>query len=82
MINVGIGHDHHVVFCAAQRLNAFAVVCAGFIDVIRNRCGADEADGFDIRVFQQGIHRLFIALHHVEHAVGQTSLFQQIGQHQ
>jgi hypothetical protein len=34
LVNVGVGHHHHVVFRATQGLHAFAVVSAGFVDVV------------------------------------------------
>ncbi|MNF79361.1 hypothetical protein D3C84_615730 [compost metagenome] len=78
LIDVGVRHDHHVVLRAAQGLHAFAMASTGLVDVIGDRRGADEGHRFHIRVDQQRIDRLFVALHHVEHAVRQTGLFQQI----
>ena len=82
LLNVGIGHHHHVIFSAAQGLNAFAVARAVFVQAVGNRGGAHKADGFDIGVFDQCINRFFVALHHVEHAVGQARLLEQVGHEQ
>jgi hypothetical protein len=35
-----------------------------------------------VGVHQQRVHGLLVALHHVEHAVGQTRLLEQVGDHQ
>ena len=59
-----------MVLRPAQSLYAFAVVRAGFVDVIGNRCGANKAHRFHIGMHEQGVDRLFVALDHVEHAVG------------
>ena len=82
LVDVGIGHDDQVVFCAAQGLHALAVVRTCFVDVIGNRRRAHKADGFHIGVFQQRVHGFFVALHDVEHAVGQTGFFEQFGHEQ
>jgi hypothetical protein len=79
LVDVRIGHDHHVVLRAAQRLHALAVVGAGFIDVVGNGRGADEAHGLDVGVLEQRIDRGLVALHHVEHAIGQARFLQQLG---
>ena len=82
LVQIGVRHDHHVVFRATQSLHALAMVGASLVDVVGNRRGTDKADGFDIGVHQQGVHRFFVALHDVEHAIGQPRLLEQIGQHQ
>ena len=68
-----------MVFRAAQSLYAFAVVRAGFVDVVRDRRGANKAHRFHIGMHEQGVDRFFVALDHVEHAVWQARFFQQVG---
>ena len=82
LVDVGIGHDHHVVLRAAQRLHTFAVARTSLVDVVGNGRGADEADGLHVRVFDQCVHCFLVALHHVEHALGQPGLLQQVGHKQ
>jgi hypothetical protein len=71
-----------VVLGAAQGLHALAVVGAGLVDVVGNRGRAHEAHGLHIRVLEQRVNRHLVALHHVEHAIGQAGLLQQIGDQQ
>ena len=37
LIHIGIGHDDHVIFCAAETLHAFAVLRGARINICRNR---------------------------------------------
>ncbi|MNY13116.1 hypothetical protein D3C86_1462330 [compost metagenome] len=59
-----------MVFRPAQALHALAVAGAGFVDVLGDRCGADEAHGLHVWVFDQRIHRFLVALHDVEYTGG------------
>ena len=68
-----------MVLGTAQRLHPLAVVGTGFVDVVGDRGGANEADGFHIGVHQQRVHRFLVPLHHIEHAVRQSGLLEQIG---
>jgi hypothetical protein len=43
LFHVGVGHDHHVVLGAAQRLHALSVGGAARIDIFGDRRGADES---------------------------------------
>jgi hypothetical protein len=82
LVQVRVGHDHHVVFGAAQGLHALAVARAHFIDVVGNGRGAHKRDGLHVGVDQERVHRVFVALHHVEHACGQARLLEQLGHQQ
>ncbi len=62
LIHVGVGHDDHVVLGAAQRLAALAVEGGGLIDVAGDRGRADEADGRDVGVAQDRVHRRLVAV--------------------
>jgi len=55
------------------------VVRTGFVDVVGDGRRADKADGFHVGVDQQRVHRLLVALHHIEHAVRQAGLLEQVG---
>ena len=69
-----------MVFRTAQRLTAFPVGGGGLVNVFGNRRGADKAHRLHARVGQEHVNGLFIALHHVEDAVRQAGLFQQLRQ--
>ena len=78
-VDVGVGHDDRVVLRAAERLHALSVRGAGRIDVARDRRRADEAHRLDVRVGQQRVDRLLVAVDHVEDAGGHAGLRQQLG---
>ena len=60
--NVGVRQQDHVVFRAAQRLHALAVLRAGFVNVLGNRCATDEADRLNVWMLEQTVYSDFIAL--------------------
>ena len=80
LIEVGVGHDDHVVLRAAQRLHPLAGGRAARIDVLGDRRRPDEADGRDARVVDERVDRFLVAVDDVEHAVGQTGFLEQLGQ--
>ncbi|MCY1435313.1 hypothetical protein D9M71_514030 [compost metagenome] len=82
LVDVGIGHHHHVVLRPAQRLDALAMASPGLVDVVGDRRRADEAHGLDFRVVEQRIHGFLVALHHIEHAVWQPGFLEQLGDQQ
>ncbi|MNH37512.1 hypothetical protein D3C79_984280 [compost metagenome] len=82
MVDVGIGHHHHVVLRPAQGLHALAAAGSGLIDVVGDRRRADKAHGLDFRVIEQGIHGFLVALHHIEHTVRQAGFLEQHGDQQ
>ena len=82
LLQVGIGHHHHVVLGAAQRLHAFAVRVPGLVDVLGPAVGADEADRRDFRMRQQGVDRLLVAIDHVQDAGRRAGLAEQFGRAQ
>ena len=67
-LRIRVGHHDHVILCAAQRLHALAVLGCRFIDVLRHRRRSHEADGRDIRIREQDVDRLAIAVDDIEHA--------------
>ena len=71
-----------VVLGAAEGLHPLAVGGAALVDVAGDRGGADEADRGHVRVVQQRVDRLLVAVHHVEHPVGQAGLGPQLGDQQ
>jgi hypothetical protein len=82
LVDVGIGHHDHVVLGATQGLHALAVARTGFVNVVGNGGGAHEAHRLHVGVVEQRIHRHLVALHHVEHAIGQAGLLEQLGHEQ
>ena len=79
LVDVGIRHHDHVVLGAAEALHALSVRGPGRIDVLRDVGGADEADRLDARIGEQRVDRLLVAVHHIEHALGQPGLDEQLG---
>ena len=82
LVQVGVGHDDHVVFGATKALCALPVRGRGGVDVLRDVRAADEADGLDVGVGEDGVDRLLVALDHLEDARGQAGLDEQLGQPQ
>ena len=80
LIQIRVGHHHQMVLGAAQRLHALARRGAGPVDVLGDWRGADEADRGDARIVQQRVHSHFVAMHDVEHAVGQSGFLEQPGE--
>ena len=78
-VDVGVGQDDRVVLGAAERLNPLPVRRAGGIDVARDRRRADEAHRLYVWVRQQRVHRLLVAVDHVEDAIRHACLRQQLG---
>ena len=72
--NVGVGHDHGVVFSATQSLHPLAMGAARGVDVLGNGGGAHEADGGHARVGEQRVHGFFVTVHHVQHTRWQAGL--------
>ena len=70
-------HDH-VVLGAAQRLHALSGRGAARIDVVRDRGRADEAHRLDVGMVEDGVDRLLVAVHDVQHAVGEAGLLEEI----
>ena len=71
-----------MVLRAAERLHALAVVRAGLVDVLRDGRRADEAQRLHVRMREQRVDDDLVALHDVEHAIGQAGLLQQVGDEQ
>jgi hypothetical protein len=82
LVDVRRRHHDHVVLRAAQRLHALAVVRAGLVDVVRDRRRADERQRLHVGMRRAAVDRDLVALHDVEHAVGQPGLLQQLGHEQ
>ena len=79
-LRIRVRHHDHVVFCAAERLHAFAVRGRGRIDVLGNRRRADETDRGNVGVSEQGLDGLTIPVHDVEHAGRQARVREQFRQ--
>ena len=58
LVEIGVGHDDHVVLGAAEALHALALGAAGGVDVLGDRRGADKADRLDARIGEQRLDRL------------------------
>ena len=80
LIEIGVGHDDHVVLRAAEGLHALAVLGAVAVDVLGDGRGADEADGLDGGVGEDGVDGDFVAVDDVEDAVGQAGFLEHLGE--
>src|SRR5690606_29495804 len=81
-VDVGVRHDDQVILGAAQSLDALATDSAHFINTVGNRGGTHKGHGLHVLVVDQGLNCVFVTLHHVEYAIGQTGFFQQLGNEQ
>ena len=79
---IGVRHDHRVILGAAQRLHALAVRGARREDVLGDRRRADEAHGLDVRMREQRVDRLLVAVDDVEDAIRQARFLEQRGEDQ
>ena len=81
-LRIGIRHHDRMILRPAQRLHAFAVCRSGRVDVLGDRRRADEAHRLHIRMREQCVDRLLVAVDHIEGAVGQPRFLEQRGQDQ
>ena len=79
-LEVRVRHDHGVVLGPAEALGALAHAGGVRVDGLRDRGGADEADGLDARVLDERVHGGLVAVHHVEGAGGHAGLEGHLGQ--
>ena len=79
LVEIGVRHDDHVVLRAAERLDALAGGGAGAVDVLGDGRGADEADGLDGGVGEDGVDGGLVAVDDVEDAVGKAGLLEHLG---
>ena len=80
LVEVGVGHHDHVILRAAEALRALAVGRGARVDVLRDVGAADEAHRLDLRVLEDGVDGLLVAVHDLEHAWRQAGLEEQLGQ--
>ncbi len=81
-VNVGVGQHDHVILGATEGLNSLPMAAAGFVDVAGDRGRAHERHRPDVRVPEDAIHRLPIALDDAVDAVGEPGLLPEVGQQQ
>ena len=81
LVHVGVGHHDGVVLGTTEALAAFAAGGRTLIDILRDRRGADEADGLDVGIVEDRIHRFLVAIDDVEDARRQSRLDHQLRQH-
>ena len=76
-VEICVGHHHQVVLRAAERLHPLSGRARRPVDPLRHRGGANEAHRRQLGMVEQRIHRLAVAVHHVEHALGTARLREQ-----
>ena len=82
LVHVRIGHHDQMVLGAAEALHPLARGAAARIDIFGDGRGADEADGLNVGIVEQRVHRLLVAVDHIEDAGRQARFQKQFGQHQ
>ncbi len=80
LVEVGVGHDDHVVFGSAEGLDALAVPSAFLVDVFGDGGGTDEADGLDGGVGEDGVDGDLVSLNYVEDTVGEAGVLEHLGE--
>ena len=76
-LGIGVGHHDQVILRAAERQDPLEARRAPAVDRLGDRRRADEADRVDAGMIADRLDRLASAVHHVEHAVGESRLAQQ-----
>ncbi len=71
-----------MVLGAAEGLDALAVLGAFAVNVVGDGRGADEADGLDGGVREDGVDRGLVAVDDVEDALGQAGFLEHLGEHE
>src|SRR6266511_3833238 len=79
VVEIGVGKHDRVVLRPAERLYPLAGGAGTLVHVPGHGCGADERYGRDLGVVQDRVDGHLVAVHHVEHAVGQAGLGVQAG---
>ncbi len=79
VVHIGVGHDDHVVLCAAEALRALPVGRGAGVDVLRDVGAADEPDRLNHRMFEDGVDGLLVTVHHLEHARRKAGFEEQLG---
>ncbi|MGC3971331.1 MAG: hypothetical protein QM775_29520 [Pirellulales bacterium] len=80
LIQIGVGHDDHMVLRATGRLHSFPVCGARLIDVFRHSRAADERYGPHLRMREQRVDRFLVAVQNVEDPRRQAGFMQELGQ--
>ncbi len=68
-----------MVLRAAERLHALAGLRPGLVDVAGDRRRADEADGRDAWVLEDGVDRDLVSVDDVEHTVRKAGFLEELG---
>ena len=82
LVEVGVGQDDLGALGPTHGLDPLSVRRADSVDVGGDVGGAHEAHRGDVRMGEDGLHRLLVAVDDVEHAGRSTGLGKQLGQAQ
>src|SRR3546814_14406197 len=80
MLEVGVGHDDHVVLAAGICRDALVVRAALTVDILADMRRPDEADRGDFRVPQDRVDDFLIAVDRVPDAIRQPRLTPQLAE--
>jgi len=76
---VGVGHDHGVVFGPACRLNPLLVLRRLLVHVAGDGLAPDEADGPHTGLLKEAVHHLLAAMDDVQDPLRKAGLQEQLG---
>ena len=76
---IGVGHDDTVVLRAAKCLDALRILRAAMVDVMRDVGRADKADRRDVRMVEDRVDHLLVAVDHLQQAFGCARFEEQFG---
>ena len=79
VLDIRIRHEENEILCAAIGLNTFTMPGAGFKNVLGDGCRADERNGFDLWMLEQGIDAFAATMDDIEDAFRKAGLFEQPG---
>ena len=82
LIEIGVGHDDGVVLGSTHGLHALPAGRALRIDIFGDSRGTDETHGLDVRVFENGIDGVLVAIDDLQHARRAARFHEKFGQAQ
>ena len=72
LVDIGVGHYHHMVLCAAKGLNPLIVCGSGVVDIFGDWGRSDKGYRLDVLVGQNRIDDFLVTMHHIENAGRQS----------
>ena len=76
-VEIGVGQNDGVVLGSALALHALAIGGRARVDVLRDGGGADEADGANLGMVEDGVHCFASSVDEADNALGQVQALEQ-----